>query len=203
MILVLLSSSLLIDFRLEFRFSLYKWFWTLTPVTLTFWILKARFQNSYIPGMCGLIDMERKGYELIWYWTYYMTFVWTYRWPWLELSRSSFEITGSQVVWLQHPMTYTANSLWVAETPFPAIAWPRCISSQPPDGLVTLVTSHKGCSRDFHTGCIGCLLSMQINRNKYLKHLALVHLSLTHCLLVKPYRNTDPGQHWLMLRLAV
>ena len=66
------------------------------------WIFKAIFQNSHIWGMGGLIDMEWKGYESIWYWTHYMTLTFDLTQDLdLEFWRSSFEtaISEKQVVW--------------------------------------------------------------------------------------------------------
>ena len=104
--------------RLAAPLSIYVWFWPLTPVTLILWIFKAKFQNSYIPGMVGLIDMGWKGYELIWCWTFYTTFAWLCPWPWpwiLKFWNSLTSGTGGLIAtphniyqptaygWLRHP----------------------------------------------------------------------------------------------------
>ena len=93
------------------------------------WIFKANFQNRYISGM-GLIDIEWKGHESIWWWAHYIPLdLWPHPspWPWIfkfwnshismdcpiHLKRKGYESVQCLTHWItltfDPPMTLTLD----------------------------------------------------------------------------------------------
>ena len=101
------------------------------------WIFKVKFWNSCIPGIGGPIDMERKGYESIECYTYFVTLSYDLD---LGFSRSNFENSVSQADWQGTKDMWVDGildshcdlELWPHPWPWPWIfkvkSWNSCVS---------------------------------------------------------------------------
>ena len=103
------------------------------------WIIDDRYWNSCIPGMGGPIDMERKGYESIRCYTYFVTLSYDLElfkvifWKMLYLRNGRADWYGMKGMWVHRILdSHCDFELWPHSWPWPCIFninfWNNCIS---------------------------------------------------------------------------